>query len=81
MPAYLVAIINRMLAKKPRDRYQTPAELLQDLEHPEQMKSAEKAIKLKPVKVKKDKSPTAVVEKGEVRTRCRSTASQSSIAA
>jgi serine/threonine-protein kinase len=35
VPRHLVAIINRMLAKKPDDRYQTPAELLHDLENPE----------------------------------------------
>jgi eukaryotic-like serine/threonine-protein kinase len=35
VPGYLAAIINRMLAKKPDDRYQTPADLLYDLEHPD----------------------------------------------
>jgi serine/threonine protein kinase len=33
VPESLAAIIDRMLAKKPADRYQTPAELLHDLEH------------------------------------------------
>jgi serine/threonine protein kinase len=33
IPDGLVAVLKRMLAKKPDDRYQTPAELLQDLEH------------------------------------------------
>ena len=37
VPEYLVAIINRMLAKKPDDRYQTAADLLHDLEHPDQV--------------------------------------------
>jgi serine/threonine-protein kinase len=37
VPEYLVTIINRMLAKKPEDRYQTPAELLHDLENPDQV--------------------------------------------
>jgi serine/threonine protein kinase len=37
VPEDLVAIINRMLAKKPSDRYQTPAELLNELEHPDQV--------------------------------------------
>lgn len=37
VPAYLAAILNRMLAKKPEDRYQTPADLLADLENPEQV--------------------------------------------
>ncbi len=35
VPAYLAAIIHKMLAKSPDDRYQTPAELLRDLENPE----------------------------------------------
>jgi serine/threonine-protein kinase len=37
VPEYLIAVINKMLAKKPGDRYQTPAELLYDLEHPEKV--------------------------------------------
>jgi serine/threonine protein kinase len=37
IPAAYTVIINRMLAKKPADRYQTPAELLEDLEHPERV--------------------------------------------
>ncbi len=37
IPAAFTLIVNRMLAKKPADRYQTPAELLDDLEHPEQV--------------------------------------------
>src|SRR5262249_28099488 len=37
VPGYLVTIINRMLAKKPEDRYQTPADLLHDLEHPDKV--------------------------------------------
>lgn len=37
IPLAFMLIINRMLAKKPEDRYQTPAELLQDLEHPDQV--------------------------------------------
>ncbi len=35
VPAGYVAILQRMLAKKPEDRYQTPAELLRDLEDPD----------------------------------------------
>lgn len=35
VPDYLAAIIARMLAKKPEDRYQTPAELLYELENPD----------------------------------------------
>ena len=34
IPEGIAAIIARMLAKKPDDRYQTPMELLQDLENP-----------------------------------------------
>ena len=42
VPEYLVAIINRMLAKKPADRYQTPADLLLDLENPERVAPLDK---------------------------------------
>ncbi len=37
VPAYLVSIINKMLEKKPEDRYQTPAALLTDLENPDRV--------------------------------------------
>ena len=33
IPEGLTAVLQRMMAKKPEDRYQTPAELLDDLEH------------------------------------------------
>jgi len=33
IPEGLTAVLQRMMAKKPEDRYQTPAELLEDLEH------------------------------------------------
>src|SRR5262245_24720206 len=35
VPGELVLILRKMLEKKPEDRYQTPSELLYDLEHPE----------------------------------------------
>ncbi len=35
VPAGYVAILQRMLAKKPEDRYQTPADLLRNLEDPD----------------------------------------------
>jgi serine/threonine-protein kinase len=35
VPAWLVAVLDRMLAKKPADRYQAPAELLADLSNAE----------------------------------------------
>ena len=35
VPEAIVAILQRMLAKKPEDRYQTPTELLNDLENPD----------------------------------------------
>src|SRR5207253_1803598 len=34
VPPGLVVILNRMLAKRPEDRYATPKELLKHLEHP-----------------------------------------------
>ena len=71
VPAYLVTIINRMLAKKPDDRYQSPAELLADLEHPEKVPPSGKLVpgtgKLGRDKARKQKSdPTAVVESEEI---------------
>jgi eukaryotic-like serine/threonine-protein kinase len=38
VPEGLVVILGKMLAKKPADRYQTPAELLEDLENPDKLK-------------------------------------------
>jgi serine/threonine protein kinase len=38
IPPALVAILARMLEKKPEDRYQTPAELLRHLEFPEKVR-------------------------------------------
>jgi serine/threonine-protein kinase len=40
VPAVFDYILKRMLAKKPKDRYQTPKELLKDLEHPERIDPA-----------------------------------------
>lgn len=65
VPSFLIAIINRMLAKKPRDRYQTPAELLQDLEHPEKMELAESNT-AKTGRPGKDNSPTTVLANDEI---------------
>ncbi|MSQ94020.1 MAG: serine/threonine protein kinase [Gemmataceae bacterium] len=42
VPDDLLAVIDRMLAKKPGDRYQTPAELMHDLQHPDEVAPAEK---------------------------------------
>jgi serine/threonine-protein kinase len=45
VPAGYVAILQRMLAKKPEERYQTPQELLRDLEDPSRViLRAEKAL-------------------------------------
>jgi serine/threonine-protein kinase len=38
VPAGLVAVVTRMLAKRPEERYQTPQELLDDLEDPDVMR-------------------------------------------
>ncbi|MCI0457554.1 MAG: protein kinase [Gemmataceae bacterium] len=43
VPERMVAILNRMLAKKPEDRYQTPHELLLDLEDPALRPAGEEA--------------------------------------
>lgn len=39
VPDFLARIMMKMVAKKPTERYQTPAELLHDLEHPEKLSS------------------------------------------
>ena len=39
VPAGLVAVLQRMMAKKPEDRYQTPAQLLEDLHSPSLLRS------------------------------------------
>ena len=44
VPKSFVAIINRMLEKKPADRYQTPTELLHDLEHPDRVIGSKPAM-------------------------------------
>ena len=33
MPEEVVAILHRMMARKPADRYQTPTEILEDIEN------------------------------------------------
>ncbi len=43
VPKNLGWIVRRMLAKDPRDRYQTPAELLADLENPQQVRPVPEA--------------------------------------
>ncbi len=40
IPEGLIAILQRMMSKKPEDRYQSPAELLDDLEHSKLTKAA-----------------------------------------
>ena len=37
VPAAFAHILNKMLAKRPKDRYQTPKELLKDLDNPEKV--------------------------------------------
>ena len=67
VPEDMVAVIERMLAKKPEDRYQTPAELLSDLEHPDQvapLKRLPSAGKLVRTSSRKQPfEPTQVIEK------------------
>jgi eukaryotic-like serine/threonine-protein kinase len=50
VPKELGLILRKMLAKKPRDRYQTPAELLEDLEDPSRVLQARPAPEKKPRK-------------------------------
>jgi hypothetical protein len=38
VPEGLMAILQKMMAKKPEDRYQTPLDLIKDLEHPEKLR-------------------------------------------
>lgn len=65
VPDDLVAVIHRMLEKKPEDRYQTPAELLHDLEHPDEVLPAEKEsggrLQRGPGR-RRNADPTAVVD-------------------
>ena len=44
VPRSFVAIINRMLEKNPADRYQTPTELLKDLERPDRVLRSKPAV-------------------------------------
>ena len=61
VPEALVAVINRMLEKKPEDRYQTPADLLRDLERSDKDSVARKrTMALKPER------GTAIRKPGEV---------------
>src|SRR5262245_2770607 len=48
VPNDLVAVLAKMLAKKPADRYQTPAALLDDLEHPEKIAPPSRAADTPP---------------------------------
>ncbi len=72
VPDGLIAVLKRMLAKKPEDRYQTPAELLKDLEHlPRAVVSNSRAVleglalaegeQPKPLKSPKPKSSKPVI--------------------
>src|ERR1035438_1309788 len=66
VPEYVGAILNRMLAKKPSDRYQNPAELLNELEHPDQVvipgKRGPVPGKLERGPSRKQTEPTSVIE-------------------
>jgi serine/threonine protein kinase len=70
VPEYLVAIINRMLAKKPDDRYQNPTTLLHDLENPDTVAVTGKRVpatgKLERGPARKQTiDPTMVIDKKE----------------
>ena len=65
VPEAFVVIINRMLAKKPDERYQTPSELLSDLEHPDQVAPPEKNGTSSGRTAKK-REPTQVIDQTEV---------------
>ncbi|MBI1832609.1 MAG: serine/threonine protein kinase [Planctomycetes bacterium] len=65
VPEAFVVIINRMLAKKPDDRYQTPAELLIDLENPERVAPAAKNGKPTEKSARK-REPTQVIDQPDV---------------
>lgn len=65
VPAALTWLIARMLAKQPKDRYQTPSELLADLEHWEQAKETEAAVLTPPKKEDRREESPAPVENTE----------------
>jgi serine/threonine-protein kinase len=67
VPSFLTGIINRMLAKNPDDRYQTPAELLSDLENPENILVPDPRPAPPPErKEKPTPEPTGMIETKEV---------------
>lgn len=59
IPAGLVAVIQRMMAKKPDDRYQTPKELLADLNSPALLRSNFSADQLSLLAASHTGSPAA----------------------
>jgi serine/threonine protein kinase len=61
VPATLGLMVRRMMAKNPRDRYQTPAELLADLENPDQVRPfQETPLEKKPRKAAERPVPEVV---------------------
>jgi serine/threonine-protein kinase len=66
VPAGVAAVLQRMMAKKPEDRYQTPAELLADLDRPGLCRKAVTEDDLRSLAEDVSDSGPMPIQKGEV---------------
>ncbi|HEX6987073.1 MAG TPA: serine/threonine-protein kinase, partial [Planctomycetaceae bacterium] len=65
IPPGVVAVLQRLMAKKPEDRYQTPAALLADLNRPGLCRKAVTADDLRSLAEESDSGPMTAVRFGE----------------